>query len=86
MPAPIFVIPPRPLITPLCVSVVPEATSKVPPNTGARVVSRSMVTLAVVRKETQSLKWPAFLFAYMTALAYTLSFLVYQCGKLLGFS
>jgi ferrous iron transport protein B len=45
-----------------------------------------MSTLAVVRKETQSLKWPAFLFAYMTALAYGLSFLVYQCGKLLGFS
>ncbi len=45
-----------------------------------------MSTLAVVRKETQSLKWPAFLFAYMTTLAYTLSFLVYQCGKLLGFS
>jgi ferrous iron transport protein B len=45
-----------------------------------------MSTLAVVRKETRSLKWPAFLFAYMTGLAYALSFLVYQCGKLLGFS
>jgi ferrous iron transport protein B len=45
-----------------------------------------MSTLAVVRKETRSLKWPAFLFAYMTVLAYALSFLVYQCGKLLGFA
>jgi ferrous iron transport protein B len=44
-----------------------------------------MSTLAVVRKETRSLKWPAFLFAYMTVLAYALSLLVYQGGKLLGF-
>ncbi len=44
-----------------------------------------MSTLAVVRRETRTWRWPAFLFAYMTALAYALSFLVYQGGKLLGF-
>jgi ferrous iron transport protein B len=44
-----------------------------------------MSTLAVVRRETRSLKWPAFLFAYMTVLAYAFAFLVYQGGKLLGF-
>jgi ferrous iron transport protein B len=44
-----------------------------------------MSTLAVVRRETRSLRWPAFLFGYMTTLAYALSFLVYQGGKLLGF-
>ncbi|HEV8551045.1 MAG TPA: ferrous iron transport protein B, partial [Polyangiaceae bacterium] len=44
-----------------------------------------MSTLAVVRRETRSLRWPAFLFAYMTTLAYALAFLVYQGGKLLGF-
>jgi ferrous iron transport protein B len=38
-------------------------------------------TLAVVRKETGSWKWPAFMFAYMTALAYFASLLVYQIGK-----
>jgi len=44
-----------------------------------------MSTLAVVRRETRTWRWPAFLFAYMTFLAYTLSFLVYQGGRLLGF-
>ncbi len=44
-----------------------------------------MSTLAVVRRETQSYKWPAFLFAYMTVLAYLCSLAVYQGGKLLGY-
>jgi ferrous iron transport protein B len=41
-------------------------------------------TLAVVRRETASLRWPAFLFAYMTALAWIVSCAVYQGGRLLG--
>jgi len=45
-----------------------------------------MSTVAVVRRESGSWKWPAFLFTYMTILAYTGSLLVYQGGKLLGFS
>jgi ferrous iron transport protein B len=45
-----------------------------------------MSTLAVVRRETQSLRWPLFLFGYMTVLAWCASFLVYQGGRLLGFS
>jgi ferrous iron transport protein B len=44
-----------------------------------------MSTLAVVRRETASLRWPLFLFAYMTALAWITSFCVYQGGRLLGF-
>ena len=44
-----------------------------------------MSTLAVVRRETRSWRWPAFMVAYMTGLAWTASFLVYQGGKLLGF-
>jgi ferrous iron transport protein B len=44
-----------------------------------------MSTLAVVRRESRSWKWPAFLFAYMTVLAWVASFVVYQGGKLLGF-
>jgi ferrous iron transport protein B len=44
-----------------------------------------MSTLAVVRRETKSWRWPAFMFAYMTSLAYVTSLLVYQGGKLLGF-
>lgn len=44
-----------------------------------------MSTLAVVKRETRSYRWPAFLFVYMSVLAYVASFLVYQGGKLLGF-
>ena len=44
-----------------------------------------MSTLAVVRRESKSLRWPVFLFSYMTVLAWVASFLVYQGGKLLGF-
>lgn len=43
-----------------------------------------MSTIAVVRKESGSWKWPLFLFAYMTVLAYLASLLVYQGGRLLG--
>jgi ferrous iron transport protein B len=45
-----------------------------------------MSTLAVVRRETKTWKWPAFMFVYMTALAYAASLVVYQGGRLLGFS
>src|SRR3984885_12494805 len=45
-----------------------------------------MSTLAVVRRESGGLAWPAFLFAYMTVLAWVASFVVYQGGKLLGFA
>lgn len=37
-----------------------------------------MSTLAIVKRETRSWKWPAIQFTYMTALAYLLSFLTYQ--------
>lgn len=42
-------------------------------------------TLAVLVKETRGFRWPAFVFAYMTALAYTASLIVFQTGRLLGF-
>jgi ferrous iron transport protein B len=45
-----------------------------------------MSTLAVVKRETQTWRWPIVMFAYMTGLAYIASFVVYQGGKLLGFS
>lgn len=37
-----------------------------------------MSTLAVVRRETRTWKWPAIQFAYMTGLAYIMSFLVFH--------
>jgi ferrous iron transport protein B len=41
-------------------------------------------TLAVVRQESRSWRWPAFLFVYMTGLAWVSSFVVYQGGRWLG--
>jgi len=40
-----------------------------------------MSTLAVVKRETKSWKWPVFQFTYMTGLAYLMSFIVYQLFK-----
>ena len=44
-----------------------------------------MSTIAVVRRESGSWRWPVFLFSYMTVLAYMASLAVYQGGQLLGF-
>jgi ferrous iron transport protein B len=44
-----------------------------------------MSTLAVVKRETGGYRWPAFMFAYMTGLAYLLSLGVFQIGRALGF-
>jgi ferrous iron transport protein B len=41
-------------------------------------------TLAAVRRETGTLRWPAFLFVYTTGLAWIVSFAVYQIGRALG--
>jgi ferrous iron transport protein B len=40
-----------------------------------------MSTLAVVRRETRSWKWPVIQLAYMTGIAYLLSFIAYQLLK-----
>ena len=45
-----------------------------------------MSTLAAVRRETATYRWPIFMFVYMTALAWLASFLTYQLGSLAGFS
>jgi len=42
-------------------------------------------TVAIVRRETNSWKWPVFQWAYMGLLAWLLAFVTYQGGKLLGF-
>ncbi|MEL6179472.1 MAG: ferrous iron transporter B, partial [Myxococcota bacterium] len=41
-------------------------------------------TLAVIRRETHSWRWPAFCFAYMFALAWGASFITYQLAVSLG--
>jgi len=43
-------------------------------------------TVAIVRRETNGWKWPAFQWLYMGALAWLLAFLTYQGGRLLGLS
>jgi ferrous iron transport protein B len=41
-------------------------------------------TLAVVRRETASLRWPALMFAYMTGLAYAAAWATYQIASRLA--
>ncbi|MEY2410271.1 MAG: ferrous iron transport protein [Verrucomicrobiota bacterium] len=41
-------------------------------------------TVAIVRRETNSWKWPLFQWVYMGVLAWFLAFLTYQGGRLLG--
>ena len=43
-------------------------------------------TVAVVRRETNSWKWPVFQWLYMGALAWFLAFVTWQAGHLLGWS
>lgn len=45
-----------------------------------------MSTVAVVRRETQSWRWALFQFASMFIVAWSIAFIVYQGGRLLGFS
>ena len=41
-------------------------------------------TLAVIRRETNSWRWPVFVLVYMTIFAYGGAFLTYQIGSLFG--
>ena len=43
-------------------------------------------TVAIVKRETNSWRWPIFQFAYMTATAYIAALIVYQGGRLLGYT
>jgi ferrous iron transport protein B len=69
------------------------------PDTGARVYTGASVaallvffvfalqclsTIAVMRRETNSWRWPAFAFGYLLALAYTASFLTHRAALALG--
>ncbi len=45
-----------------------------------------MSTVAIVRRETNSWRWPLFMVGYMLVLAYVASLIVFQGGQLLGFS
>ncbi len=43
-------------------------------------------TVAVVRRETASWRWPLVMIAYMNGLAWVCAFATYQVGRLLGYS
>jgi ferrous iron transport protein B len=42
-------------------------------------------TLAVVRRELNTWKWPLFMLIYQTGVAYGAALIVFRLGKLLGF-
>ena len=67
----------RPLFTPLtCLSVLIFFVFAL----------QCISTVAVVRRETLTWRWPIFQFVYMFAFAWLMAFLVYQGGQLLGYS
>ena len=41
-------------------------------------------TIAVIRRETNSWRWPAFAWTYMTVIGYTGALLIYQLGSMTG--
>lgn len=45
-----------------------------------------MSTVAIVRRETNSWRWPLFMVGYMLLLAYLASLITFQGGRLLGFA
>ena len=45
-----------------------------------------MSTVAIVKRETNSWRWPLFMVGYMLALAYIASLITFQGGRLLGFT
>ena len=50
-----------------------------------QLYSPCVTALGTIKKETQSWKWMAFAFFYTCAVAWVVSLIVYQGGKLLGF-
>jgi ferrous iron transport protein B len=44
-----------------------------------------MSTIAVVKRETGGWKWPIFMVAYMSALAWIVTFIVWHAGRALGY-
>lgn len=70
----------------------PDGTRVFTPLTGIALMvffvlaAQCMSTLAIVRRESGSWRWAMFMLVYMNALAYVGALLVYQGGRLLGYS
>ena len=69
----------------------PDGTPVFTPLTGVSLMvffvlaAQCMSTLAIVRRESGSWRWAAFMLTYMNVLAYVGALIVYQGGRLLGF-
>lgn len=50
------------------------------------IYSPCLAAIAVMKRETNSWKWPVIGMVYATALAWVVTFIIYQGGKLLGFA
>ena len=50
------------------------------------IALQCMSTLAAIRRETKTWRWPLFAFGYASVLAWVVAFVVYQGGRALGFS
>ncbi len=70
----------------------PDGSPKHTPLSGLAVMvffvyaCQCMSTLAVLKRETQTWRWPIFAFVSMTGLAYVLAVAVYQVGRMLGYT
>jgi ferrous iron transport protein B len=70
----------------------PDGSALMTPLTGLSLMvffvlaCQCMSTLAVVRRESGSWKWPLFMFGYQTVFAYTAALVVFQAGRALGFA
>jgi len=47
--------------------------------------AQCIATFAIIKKETNTWRWPFFMVFYMTVLAYSASFIFYQGSRLLGY-
>ena len=80
-------------------SLIEALRADIDPRTGKHVFSPATVasllvffvfalqcisTIAVMRRETHSWRWPAFAFSYLLVLAYTASFVTYRVASALG--
>jgi ferrous iron transport protein B len=80
----------QPLRTALQEAHTPDGAKLMTPLVGVSLMvffvfaCQCMSTIAVVRRESGSWKWPLFMVGYMSALAYVASLLVYQVGSALG--
>lgn len=50
------------------------------------IAMQCLSTLATIRRETNSWRWPIFALVYLNSLAWVASFLVYQVGRQLGYA